>query len=88
MDDSCWFMGASRLGIIVPGRGCWTPAFPGSLPRAQPACTARPAPRRGQRTERVSTRDGASPGTAGRDGSPCNIHMGETKNIQKVEVLH
>ena len=70
MDVSCWFMGVSRLGIIAPGRGYWTPALPGSLPRARPACTARPAPRRGRRTERVSTRDGASPDTTGRDGSP------------------
>ena len=71
MDVSCWLSGASRRGIMAPGRGCWPPALPGSLPRARPACTARPAPRRGRRTERVSTRDGASPDTAGRDGSPC-----------------
>ena len=76
MDVSCWLMGASRRGIMAPGRGCWPapPAeVPGSLPRARPACAARPAPRRGRRTERVSTRDGASPDTAGRDGSPCVV---------------
>jgi hypothetical protein len=81
MDVSCWFMGVSRRGIMAPGRGCWPapPALPGSLPRARPACTARPAPRRGRRTERVSTRDGASPDTAGRDGSP---YVGKVKNIR------
>ena len=79
IDVSCWFMGASRRGIMAPGRGC-CPAppveVPGSLPRARPACAARLAPRRGRRTERVSTRDGASPDTVGRDGSPC---VGEVK---------
>ena len=93
MDVSCWFSGASRLGIIAPGRGCWPPApsLPGSLPRARPACTARPAPRKGRRTERVSTRDGASPDTAGRDGSPytCTCGVGVIKLLKsKVEVKH
>ena len=31
------FSGVSRRGIITPGRGCWAPEVPGSLPRARPA---------------------------------------------------
>ena len=36
MDDR-GFSGVSRRGIITPGRGCWAPEVPGSLPRARPA---------------------------------------------------
>ena len=31
------FIGVSCRGIITPGRGCWAPDVPGSLPRARPA---------------------------------------------------